>query len=86
MSDEDKRFERYLLDGGFWFEDYVEPVWAIIDTKNHKNPICFLEFKDEHKDLCDEIVEELNRLYDEKQNLQKCINEIYIISSRESVG
>jgi len=32
-----------------------------------------------------QTVEYLNELSEENQNLRKCINEIYIISSRESV-
>ena len=56
----DKRFERFLLDGGFWFgANYIEPKWAIND-KQANSPIIFLEFEDEYKDLCDEICGWLN--------------------------
>lgn len=36
-------------------------------------------------DYVSEVCELLNELYEENQNLRKCINTIYIISSRESV-
>ena len=63
-----KRFERYLLDGGFWFDDYVEPVWGITDTVED-SPITYLEFQDKYKDLCDEVVDFLNEL---SENLIGC--------------
>ena len=67
---ENKRFKRYLLDGGFWFDEYVKPVWSINDSQNKDNPIGFIEFKDEYKDLCDEVVSELNKLNDENEQLK----------------
>lgn len=66
----EKRFKRYLLDGGFWFDEYVKPVWSITDTQNKDNPIGFIEFKDEYKDLCDDVVNELNKLHEENQLLK----------------
>ena len=32
-----------------------------------------------------DVLDKLNQLYEENKNLRKCINAIYIISSRESV-
>lgn len=58
----EKRFKRYLLDGGFWFDEYVKPVWAINDTVDKNSPITHLEFKDKYKDLCDEVIDLLNKL------------------------
>lgn len=67
----EERFKRILFDGGFHFgDDYVLPVWAINDILDSSSPITFLEFKNEHKDLCDEIVEFLNKLYNENQELK----------------
>ena len=67
----EERFKRILFDGGFHFgDDYVPPVWAINDILDSSSPIVFLEFKDEYKDLCDEIVEFLNKLYNENQELK----------------
>lgn len=68
---ENKRFKRYLLDGGFWFEEYVKPIWAIQDNMDKDSPVQFLEFKDEYKDLCDELCEYLNGIYEENQKLKK---------------
>ena len=74
----DKRFVRYLLDGGFSFGDeYVPPRWSIIDRKNNKSPFRFLEFEDEYKDICDEIVDELNRLVEENTRLKKIAKRDY---------
>lgn len=74
----DKRFVRYLLDGGFSFGDeYVSPRWSIIDRKNNKSPFRFLEFEDEYKDICDEIVDELNLLTEENTRLKKIAKRDY---------
>lgn len=74
----DKRFARYLLDGGFSFDDeYVPPRWSIIDRKNNKSPFRFLEFEDEYKDICDEIVDELNLLTEENTRLKKIAKRDY---------
>lgn len=66
-----QRFERYLLDGGFSFGDeQIPPRWSINDR--YKNsPFIFLEFEDEYKDLCDEIVDALNMQYEQIQFLEK---------------
>ncbi len=67
-----KRFTRYLLDGGFSFDDeYIPPRWSIIDRKNNKSPFRFLEFEDEYKDICDEIVDLLNELHEDNQLLHQ---------------
>lgn len=81
-----KRFERYLLDGGFWFsDDYVPKKWAINDTEDKDSPINFLEFEDDYKDLCDMICDYLNDIIEEKNRLRRCINEIYTIIRTESI-
>lgn len=72
----DKRFKRYLLDGGFWFEEYVEPVWAITDRLDKNSPITHIEFKDECKDLCEEVVKLLNELHEENEHLKQSFNEV----------
>ena len=67
-----KRFKRYLFDGGFSFGDeYVPPKWSISDENTKGSPFGFLEFDDEHKDLCDEIVDSLNEFVDEYNHLKK---------------
>ena len=67
-----KRFKRYLLDGGFSFgEEYVPPKWSISDENTKGSPFGFLEFDDEHKDLCDEIVDSLNEFVDEYNHLKE---------------
>ena len=52
---------------------------CIDDAKNE----IFIDFNDriDFNQLC----ELLNKLYEENQELRKCLNAIYIISSRESV-
>ena len=68
----DKRFKRYLFDGGFSFgEEYVPPKWSISDENTKGSPFGFLEFDDEHKDLCDEIVDSLNEFVDEYNHLKE---------------
>ena len=63
---------------------------------NFKNrPMSMFEFKEDefpvyfcfHKiiDLLNELNDENEQLKEKNQNLRKCINEIYLISSRESV-
>ena len=79
-----KRFKRYLLDGGFWFEEYVEPVWAITDRLDKNSPITHIEFKDEYKDLCDEVVKLLNELNDENENLKQANSQLAKVN-REGV-
>ena len=67
-----KRFTRYLLDGGFSFDDeYVLPRWSILDKKNNKSPFGFLEFEDEYKDICDEICDVLNTFDKENEQLKQ---------------
>ena len=67
-----KRFKRYLFDGGFSFGDeYVPPKWSITDENTKGSPFGFLEFDDEHKDLCDEIVDSLNEFVDEYNHLKE---------------
>ena len=67
-----KRFKRYLFDGGFSFgEEYVPPKWGISDENTKGSPFGFLEFDDEHKDLCDEIVDSLNEFVDEYNHLKE---------------
>ena len=67
-----KRFKRYLFDGGFSFgEEYVPPKWSISDENTKGSPFGFLEFDDEHKDLCDEIVDSLNEFVDEYNHLKE---------------
>jgi len=67
-----ERFKRYLFDGGFSFgEEYVPPKWSISDENTKGSPFGFLEFDDEHKDLCDEIVDSLNEFVDEYNHLKK---------------
>lgn len=67
-----ERFKRYLFDGGFSFdEEYIPPRWSIVDRKNNKSPFGFLEFDDEHKDLCDKIVDSLNEFVDEYNHLKE---------------
>lgn len=73
----DKRFKRYLLDGGFSFgEEYVPPKWSISDENTKGSPFGFLEFDDEHKDLCDEIVDSLNEFVDEYNHLKEENNQL----------
>ena len=70
----EKRFKRGLLDGGFHFgDDYVPPVWSINDSVDRESPIGFLEFKDEYKDLCDEIVNFLNKMHQDNQDLKQAL-------------
>ena len=71
-----KRFKRYLLDGGFWFEEYVEPVWTITDRLDKNSPITHIEFKDEYKDLCDEVVDLLNELHEENEHYKSIFLEL----------
>ena len=60
------RFQRFLLDGGFTFGDeYIPPVWSIVDIKDRDSAISFLEFDNEHKDLCDMIINTLNKLMED---------------------
>lgn len=67
-----ERFKRYLFDGGFSFgEEYVPPKWSIIDENTKGSPFGFLEFDDEHKDLCDEIVDSLNEFVEEYNHLKE---------------
>ena len=67
-----KRFKRYLFDGGFSFgEEYIPPKWSISDENTRGSPFGFLEFDDEHKDLCDEIVDSLNEFVEEYNHLKK---------------
>ena len=67
-----KRFKRYLFDGGFSFGDeYVPPKWSISDENTKGSPFGFLEFDDEHKDLCDEIVDSLNEFVEEYNHLKE---------------
>jgi hypothetical protein len=67
----EERFKRILFDGGFHFgDDYVPPIWSINDSVDRESPIGFLEFKDEYKDLCDEIVNFLNSLSKENEKLK----------------
>ena len=70
-----QRFKRYLLDGGMWFEEYIEPVWSIHDQKYDTipgtSPIQFLQFEDNYKDLCDEVVNFLNDLWEEREELKE---------------
>ena len=67
-----ERFKRYLFDGGFSFgEEYVPPKWSISDENTKGSPFGFLEFDDEHKDLCDEIVDSLNEFVDEYNHLKE---------------
>lgn len=83
---DDKRFNRFLLDGGFSFGDeYVPPVWSIQDNLNPKSPFTYLEWEDEHKQLCDETVDELNKLQDEVDNIKHTIKEAYL-SERTMLG
>lgn len=67
----EKRFKRFLLDGGFWFDEYVPPKWAISDSNDKNSPITFLEFQDEYKDLCDKVVDFLNNQSDKIDELEK---------------
>jgi len=81
-----KRFNRFLLDGGFSFGDeYVPPVWSIQDNLNPKSPFTYLEWEDEHKQLCDETVDELNKLQDEVDSIKHIIREAYL-SERTMLG
>lgn len=70
-----QRFKRYLLDGGMWFEEYIEPVWSIHDQKYDTipgtSPIQFLQFQDDYKDLCDEVVDFLNDLWEEREGFKE---------------
>ena len=76
----DKRFKRYLFDGGFSFgEEYVPPKWSISDENTKGSPFGFLEFDDEHKDLCDEIVDSLNEFVDEYNHLKKENEELKLL-------
>ena len=82
----EKRFERYLLDGGFTFGDeYIKETWGITDTLED-SAFTFLEF--DNKDLCDEIVTALNNIHEdnvqlrkELRNLRRLANEIYMEGS-----
>ena len=68
----DKRFIRVLFDGGFYCgDDYVPPVWSITDLKNRTSAINMLEFREESKNLCDDVVNELNKLSDENEELKQ---------------
>ena len=78
----EKRFKRYLLDGGFWFDEYIKPIWAIRDTINPDNPIKYIEFKDEYKDLCDEIITYLNEQHEENKKLKQDIIQIEKVSDK----
>lgn len=70
----EKRYVRYLLDGGFSFGDeQVLPKWSIGDNKDKDSPFTFLEFEDEYKDLCDNIIKVLNEQHETIQ-IQKAIN------------
>lgn len=63
--DDGKRFSRFLLDGGFWFDEYIQPVWSISDKEDNNSIVSYLEFKDEYKDICDGLVDFLNKLVEE---------------------
>lgn len=69
-SNMDKRFYGFLLDGGFSFDEYYEPaMYAIEDRLDPDNPIRFLEFFSKKK--CNDVVEWLNKEYDEKKALEE---------------
>lgn len=66
-----KRFLRFLFDGGFTFDsEYIPPVWSIQDLDDPNSPFSYLEFQDEHSDLCDQIVDLLNDMHDKNKYLE----------------
>ena len=81
-----KRFKRYLFDGGFSFGDeYVPPKWSISDENTKGSPFGFLEFDDEHKELCDEIVDSLNELHKKNERFESMLND-FIRTERTEIG
>ena len=73
----EKRYVRYLLDGGFSFGDeQVLPRWSIGDNEDKDSPFTFLEFEDEYKDLCDNIIKVLNEQHEQIQAFKEKLCEL----------